>query len=144
MTRPAGLRNGSVPCEGDAVNIGSIIARCLSILAIVGLLAVQISGPAAAKAAAPPDLDGPMTTMVMDGMPMVMAGMEHCPASDQAPPDCGKTCPWAVLCIGACVDTVRSPELAAVTSRLIEPLVPTDDPIVPPWSDGPPARPPRT
>ncbi len=144
MTRLTGLRNGSDPCEGDIVNIGCIIARCLSILAIVGLLAIQTSGPAAAKAAAPSDLDASITTMVMDGMPMAMAGMEHCPASDQAPPDCGKTCPWAVLCMGACVEAVLSPELSAVASRRVAAPVPTDDPIAPPWSDGPPARPPRT
>jgi hypothetical protein len=126
------------------VNIGSIIARCLSILAIVGLLAVQTSGPTAAKAVAPSDLDASMTTMVMDGMSMAMAGMEHCSGSDQAPPDCGKTCPWAVLCMASCVDNARSPELAMVASRRVASLTPVDDPIVLLWSDGPPARPPRT
>lgn len=144
MTRQSGLRNGSVPCEGTSVNIGSIIARCLSILAIVGLLAVQTSGPTAAKAVAPSDLDVSMMTVDMGGMPMVMAGTDHCPGSEKAPPDCGKTCPWAVLCMASCVDTARSPELAAVVSRRVASLTPIDDPIVPPWSDGPPARPPRT
>lgn len=140
---PRGLRKAFALCEDAPVNIGVLIARCLSIIAIIGMLAVQTSGPATAKVAAPADLGASMTTMLMDGMPMTMAGMDHCPGSERAPPDCGKTCPWAVLCMASCVDTVRSPELAAVASRRVASLVPTDDPVVPPWSDGPPARPPR-
>lgn len=144
MTPPRGLRKTLALCEGAPVNIGSIIARCLSILAIIGMIAVQTSGPAAAKAAVPSDLGTSVTTMVMDGMPMTMAGMDHCPGSKRVPPDCGKTCPWALLCMASCVDTGRLPELAVIASRRVASLVPTNDPVVPPWSDGPPARPPRT
>ena len=125
-----------------SVTIGSLISRCLSILAVAGLLALQTSGPAAANAVVASGAS--TTTMVMDGMPMAMAGMGHCPGSERAPPDCGKSCPWAVLCMASCVDAVGSPDLAAVTSRRVASPTPTDDPIVPPWSDGPPARPPRT
>ena len=125
------------------VTIGSLISRCLSILAVVGLLAVQTSGPAAANALSSSEAGASMTTMVMDGTPMAMAGTDHCPGRDKAPPACGKGCPWAVLCMASCVDAARSPDLAAVASRRVASLAPTDDPIVPPWSDGPPARPPR-
>ncbi len=113
-----------------SVTIGTLISRCLSILAVVGLLAVQTSGPAAANAMSASDAGASMTTMVMDGMPMAMAGMDHCPGRDQAPPDCGKGCPWAVLCMASCVDAARSPDLAAVASRRVAALAPTDDPIV--------------
>lgn len=127
-----------------SVTIGSLISRCLAILAVVGLLAVQTSGPAAAMAPGAPDAAASTAAMVMDGMPTAVAGMEHCPNTERAPtPDCGKGCPWAVLCMASCVDDARSPELASVASRRVASPAPTDDPIVPPWSDGPPARPPR-
>jgi hypothetical protein len=127
-----------------SVTIVNFISRCLAILAVVGLLAVQTSSPAAAKAVGAPDAGASTTAMVMDGMPVAMTGMHHCPDTERAPPpDCGKGCPWAVLCMASWVDDARTPDLAAAASRRVAALAPTDDPVVPPWSDGPPARPPR-
>ena len=125
------------------VTITSIIARCLSILAIVGLLAVQATGPAAAGGLVRSDGAATMAVTPMDGMAMAMTGSDHCPKRRPASPDCGKGCPWAVLCMASCAEIGGAPEVASLVSQLVPAPTPADDAATTTLTVGPPARPPR-
>ena len=126
------------------VTVTFIIARCLSILAIVGLLAVQATGPAAAGGVVRSGGAATMAVTPMDGMAMAMTGFDHCPKRRPVSPDCGKGCPWAVLCMASCAEIDEAPEVGSLESRLVPAPTPADDAATPTLTIGPPARPPRT
>gem|GEM_PF-5117661 len=87
-------------------------SRLLTILAVVSLVVV---GASAASASAGLQGSAPATMMADD--------MSCC---DQPPPDCSdmKACPFAVLCIAKCPQSVPMAALVVVRAALAAELVP--------------------
>lgn len=123
----------------------TILARCLSILMIVGLLAAPTMGSASAAGGAvagSPMSDGPSASM--DGMRMAVGGMDCRPADSHPAYDCGHDCPWAMLCTVAFTPADPMVELRSAVAVALSPQKPANDRDRVRRADGPPARPPKT
>lgn len=107
----------------------AILARLLTILAVVGLVSGAFTAPAAAG------LGGVSSIAMSDGMP----------PCDEGAPDCGdmKSCPFMVVCVAKCPQNV--PATAALTTPMAVPavLIPEQDWRTSGLAVPPPVRPPE-
>ncbi|WP_237359400.1 hypothetical protein [Rhizobium phaseoli] len=124
----------AMPC---GMRLWSLIARLLSILAILGFLTAPMAVPSAAAMAA----ETMMQTMDMTAMP---DDMPCCPDQKQPLPDCQKSCPLATLCIAKCVPGLAHGEFALLRLDRGATADPYRDRMRDPAIGAPPDRPPRT
>ena len=107
----------------------AILARLLTVLAVVGLVSAAFTTPAPAGA--------------VSGIAMAMGdGMPPC---EENSPDCGdmKFCPFMVACVAKCPQNV--PAIAALTTPMAVPavLIPEQDWRTSGLAIAPPVRPPE-
>jgi hypothetical protein len=115
-----------------------MLARLLSVLAILSLLTAPMVAPSAAAMG-----DAPMTAT--EGMTSMAEGMPCCPPQKQPQPDCQQSCPLATLCLAKCFP--NAPAASASTQAIFVSVA-----LLPVWedaardlfSDPPLPRPPRT
>ena len=126
------------------MNIATLIARCLSVLAIVGLLAAPTMGSALA---APGAMERPQTSDVasapMPVMRMQADGMDCRSTGSHPASDCDHGCPWAMLCMAAFTSADPAVEFGLPVAVATPPKRPVSDRDRDRSADGPPARPPR-
>lgn len=73
----------------------SVLLRVLSLLAIIGMLIAPVSTVAAEYAMADMSMTASIQTEEMAGM---TADMPCCPDARPVKPDCGKSCPFVIIC----------------------------------------------
>jgi len=114
-----------------AVQVWSLIARLLSILAIAGLLTAPLAMPTSAATG-----DASMSEMatMSDDMPC-------CPHEKPVWPDCSKSCPLAVMCMGMFVPAASA--FLPVRLAVADVKVPGDEIWRHLLPDPPPPKPPR-
>ncbi len=116
----------------------SLIARLLSIVAIVSLLASPMMTSSGAAAM------GDAYAVDVSDMATASDGMPCCPHEQPAMPDCAKSCPLAILCLAKCF-----PNSAAASAFIImrfavaDVKTPADDLWRDLLPDPPPLKPPR-
>jgi len=126
------------------VNVVSLIARCLSVLAIVGVLAAPTVGSASAAPGVtvrPQTSD--MASAPMMGMRMPAGGMDCRSTGNHPASDCDHGCLWAMLCMAAFTPADPAFELGPPVAVATSPGRPVNDRDRDRSADGPPARPPR-
>ena len=117
------------------VKVQILIARLLSVLAMIGFLIAPIASPPAWAA-------NPLPMVKMAGM---ADSMECCPPHKAAVPDCQKQCPSAAFYAGKCFsDAVPVAGHSMTLSWVMATLVPGDIRHTDRLSEPPPSRPPRT
>lgn len=122
-------------CYSIMVSIQIVVARLLSVLAMIGFLIAPIASPPVWAANA----------FLMAEMADMAGPMECCPQHKAAVPDCQKHCPSAAFCVGKCFsDAVPVAGHSMTFSWVMATLVPGDIRHPDRLSEPPPSRPPRT
>lgn len=120
----------------DAMQVYSIVARLLGIIAVLGLLAAPMTLP---SIAAP--MDEAVTAAKADAI-STSDEMPCCPHDRAALPDCSKSCPFAVLCT-AMFFPANSTAFVPARLAVVDVKVPGDDIGRDLLRDPPPPKPPR-
>ena len=125
-----------------------ILARLLSIVAIIGFIMTPVMTPPAWAVNADPRASHavPMADMAsMPDMASAKSSMECCPQHKPVAPSCPKNCPWAALCAAKCCsNTVASASYVFLASLRADPIPPGNDRSRDRLGEPPPPRPPRT
>jgi hypothetical protein len=125
-----------------------ILARLLSVVAIIGfIISPVMTPPAWAVNGAPQAIHAPaMTDMAsMPGMTSAKGAMDCCPQHKPVAPSCPKNCPWAALCSAkTCSNSVASFAYVFTASLSTDPITPGNDRGRDRLREPPPPRPPRT
>lgn len=119
------------------MRLWSLIARLLSVLAVLGFLIAPMAAPSAASA-----MTAEAMTQIMDMRAMPDA-MPCCPDQKQSMPDCQKSCPLAAICVAKCVPGLAHEEFALFSLERAAKLDPYQDQMRDPTIGAPPDRPPR-
>lgn len=129
------------------VKLQLILARLLSIVAIIGFILGPILTPPASAVNAMPMAShaDPMDMGAMAGMTAMKGSMECCPRHKAAVPACPKDCPWASLCAANCFPgALPVTSYVLIRSAIAEPITPPNDRQRDRMAEPPPPRPPRT
>ena len=123
-----------------------MLARLLSVIAVIGLIiGLIVTPPAWAVNAAPVVTHSNMDDMAsMEEMPSIKGSMNCCPQHKPAVPFCPKNCPWAALCVAKCFSNTIAAISHLVIASVAEPISLDGDQNRPRMGEPPPPRPPRT
>ena len=122
-------------CEAKTVKVQILIARLLSVLAMIGFLIAPIAPPPAWAEDASP----------MAKMADIGGSMECCPQHKSAVPNCQKHCPSPAFCASKCFSgAVPVAGYSMTLSWIMATLVPGDTRHPDRLREPPPSRPPRT
>jgi hypothetical protein len=125
-----------------------ILARLLSVVAIIGFIVTPMMTSPAWAVNAPPHASNAstMTDMTpMQGMESAKVPMDCCPQHKPVAPSCPKNCPWGALCAAKCCsNTIASATYVFIASLREDPITPGNDRGHDRLGEPPPPRPPRT
>src|SRR5215472_469868 len=126
-------------CYRAPMTRSSAIARCLALIALIGLMLAPIARPALAM---PVVVQGTMgQAMAGDPLDVAPGDMPCCPQKPSFP-DCGKDCPFMALCAAAAL--IAAPQAAlSVPITLAGIVFSSDQTDLASIARAPPQRPPK-